>query len=84
MMKKMVMLIIMNNPDENAKIVKGCISVVLQGRDLKFWKRSKKNNILRKCNFLSRLAEVRKSWYYSKGRVEEQLAAASNCNLGKS
>ena len=27
----------MNNPDENAKILKGRISVVLRGRDLKFW-----------------------------------------------
>ena len=34
----------MNNPDENVKIVKGCISVVLQDRDLKFWERSEKNN----------------------------------------
>ena len=33
MMKKMMMLIIMNNPDENAKIVKDGISVVLQGRE---------------------------------------------------
>ena len=41
----------MNNPDENAKIVKGRISVVLRGRDLKFWERSEKNNILRKTNF---------------------------------
>ena len=41
----------MNNPDENAKFVKGCISVVLRGRDLKFWERSEKNNILRKRNF---------------------------------
>ena len=41
----------MNNPDENAKIVKGCISVVLRGRDLKFLKISEKNNILRKRNF---------------------------------
>ena len=41
----------MNNQDENAKIVKGRISVVLQGRDLKFWERSEKNNILRKRNF---------------------------------
>ena len=41
----------MNNPDENAKIVKGRISVVLRGRDLKFWVRSKKNNILMKRNF---------------------------------
>ena len=39
------------NPDENAKIVKGLISVVLRGRDLKFWERSEKNNILRKRNF---------------------------------
>ena len=41
----------MNNPDENAKIVKGCISVVLRGRDLKFLERCEKNNILRKRNF---------------------------------
>ena len=41
----------MNNPDENAKIVKGRISVVLQGRGLKFWERSEKNNILRKRDF---------------------------------
>ena len=41
----------MNNPDENAKIVKGCIFVVLRGRDLKFWERSEKNNILMKRNF---------------------------------
>ena len=41
----------MNNPDENAKIVKGRISVVLRGRDLKFLERSEKNNILRKRNF---------------------------------
>ena len=41
----------MNNQDENAKIVKGLISVVLRGRDLKFWERSEKNNILRKRNF---------------------------------
>ena len=40
----------MNNPDENAKIVKGRISVVLRGRDLKFWERSENNN-LRKRNF---------------------------------
>ena len=40
-MKKM-MMIIMNNADENAKIVKGHISVVLRGRDLKFWERSEK------------------------------------------
>ena len=32
----------MNNPDENAKIVKGCISVVLRGRDLKFGKEVRK------------------------------------------
>ena len=38
--------LIMNNPDENAKIVIGHISVVLRGRDLKFWERSEKNNIL--------------------------------------
>ena len=42
----------MNNPDENAKIVKGRISVVLRGRDLKFWE-SEKKNILRKRNFRS-------------------------------
>ena len=46
MMKKKKMMMIMNNSDENAKIVKGRISVVLQGRDLKFWE-SEKNNILR-------------------------------------
>ena len=51
MMKKMVMMIIMNNPDENAKIVKGHISVVLRDRDLKFWERSEKNNILWRLNF---------------------------------
>ena len=45
MMKKM--MIIMNNPDENDKIVKGSISMVLRGRDLKFWERSEKNNIVR-------------------------------------
>ena len=33
---------IMNNPDENAKIVKGRISVVLRGRDMTFWERSEK------------------------------------------
>ena len=37
--------------DENAKIVKGLISVVLRGRDFKFWERSEKNHILRKRNF---------------------------------
>ena len=41
----------MKNPDENAKIVKGRISVVLRGKDLKFWERREKNNILRKRNF---------------------------------
>ena len=41
----------MNNPDENAKIVKGSVSVVLRGRDLKFWKRSEKNNSFKKRNF---------------------------------
>ena len=46
MMKKMMMMMIMNNPDENAIIVKVRISVVLQGRDLKFWERSEKNYIL--------------------------------------
>ena len=42
----------MDNPDENAKIVKGRITVVLRGSDLKFWERSEKNNILMKRNFL--------------------------------
>ena len=42
----------MNNPDENVKIVKGRISVVLRGGDLKFWERSEKNNILRKNIFV--------------------------------
>ena len=42
------MMIIMNNPDENAIIIKGRISMVLQGKDLKFWERSEKNNILRR------------------------------------
>ena len=41
----------MNNPDENAKIVKGRISVGLRGTDLKFWERSEKNITLRKRNF---------------------------------
>ena len=41
----------MNNPDENAKIVKGRISVVLQGRDLKFWERSKKNDTFKNTKF---------------------------------
>ena len=41
----------MNNPDENVKIVKGRISVVLQGRDLKFWERSKKNDTFKKRKF---------------------------------
>ena len=36
------------NPDENAKIIKGRLSVFLRGRDLKFWERSEKNNILRR------------------------------------
>ena len=36
--------------DENAKIVKGRISVVMRGRNLKFWERSEKKNILRKRN----------------------------------
>ena len=45
--KKVMMMIIMNNPDKNAKIVNGRISVVLRGKDLKFWERSEKNNILR-------------------------------------
>ena len=34
----------MNNPDENAKIVQGRISIVLRGRDLKFLEKSEKNN----------------------------------------
>ena len=42
------MIIITNNPDENSKIIKGRISVVLRGRDLKFWGGSEKNNILRR------------------------------------
>ena len=44
MMKKnkKMMMIIMNNPDENAKIVKGRISVVLQIRDLNFGKEVRK------------------------------------------
>ena len=41
----------MNNPDENSKIVKGRISVVLRDRDLKFWERSEEINILMKRNF---------------------------------
>ena len=32
----------MNNPDEMAKIVIGRISVVLRGRDLKFWEEVRK------------------------------------------
>ena len=48
MKKKKMMMIIMNSPDENAKVLKGRISMVLQGRDLKFWERSEKNNILRR------------------------------------
>ena len=43
-----MMMMIMNDPDKNAKIVKGRICVVLRGRDLKFGKRSEKNNILRR------------------------------------
>ena len=43
----------MNNPDENAKIVKGRISVVLRGKDLTLWERSEKNNILRKEIFVA-------------------------------
>ena len=39
------------NPDGNAKIVKGRISVVLRGRDLNIWERSEKNNILRRGSF---------------------------------
>ena len=49
--KKKMMKFWQNDPDENTKIVRGRISVVLQGRDLKFWERSEKNNILRKRNF---------------------------------
>ena len=45
MMKKKKM---MNNPDENANTVKGHISVVLRGRDLKFMEKSDKNNILKR------------------------------------
>ena len=60
MMKKMMMMF-MDNLDENAKIVKGRISVVLRSRDFKFWERSENNNILRRSNFSWRLAEVRKS-----------------------
>ena len=56
-----MMMIIMNNPEENAKIVKGRISVVLRGKDLKIWERSEKNNILRTCSFSSRLTELRKN-----------------------
>ena len=48
MKKKKMMMIIMNSPDENAKVLKGRISVDLRGRDLKFWERSEKNNILRR------------------------------------
>ena len=40
--KKKMMMMIMNNPDKNAKIAKGRISVVLRGRDMKFWERSEK------------------------------------------
>ena len=39
MMKKKMMN---EHPDENAKIVKGRISVVLRGRDLKFGKEVRK------------------------------------------
>ena len=46
--EKMMIIIIMNYPDENAKIVKNCVFVVLLGRYLKFWERSEKNNILRR------------------------------------
>ena len=56
-----MMMIIMNNPDENAKIVKGRITVVLRGRDLKFWERSEKIISLGGETFRSGLAEVRKS-----------------------
>ena len=38
----------MNNPDNNAIMVKGCIYVVLRGIDLKFWERSEKNSISRR------------------------------------
>ena len=37
-----MMMVITNNPDENAKIVKGRISVVLRGRDLKLGKEVRK------------------------------------------
>ena len=40
----------MNNPDENAKIVKGHISMVMRGRDLQFWEKNEKSNILRRRN----------------------------------
>ena len=50
-MMKMMMIIIMNNPDEKAKIVKGRISVVLQGRDLKFWERNEKKFYLEEVKF---------------------------------
>ena len=46
--KMMMMMSIMNNPDENTQLVKGRITVVLRGRDLKFWERNEKNNILRR------------------------------------
>ena len=46
--KKMKKMMIIMNPDENAIIVKGRISVVLRGIDLKFWERNEKNNILRR------------------------------------
>ena len=48
----------MNNPDKNAKIVKGSISVVLRGRDLKFWERSEKNNILLRKNNAGLILEL--------------------------
>ena len=43
----------MNNPDENAKFVKGRISVVLRGRDLKFWERSENKYYLEEEKFSS-------------------------------
>ena len=51
----------MNNPDENANIVKVRFSVVLQGRDLKFWEKSKKKINLEEVKFSPRWAELRKS-----------------------
>ena len=51
----------MLHKNENSNIVKGRISVVLRGRDLKFLERSEKNNILRKRKFSSRWVELRKN-----------------------